>query len=263
MSSYYTCHMNRRHYLALSGSVAVAGLSGCTGDPSGIISSDSGDNESGSGSVLPNTGPQPIETTFEGTGDGLHEITIENDGMTFFRIDSDEPITVSLVNQENEPLKLGVDSPYAFTRTAVRTISENYALEIEAEEGISWSITVEDQPIYTEDDVGETNFPVEFSGGTENIFGPFNLDGFHQPRLRTNTDMDIIFANQRGEALQPVSSNIIQNEDIIDNFVNLDTVNISEVCWIWCSLSSLFTTIAQESDQELYYDVQIVEPDNS
>lgn len=252
--------MDRRHYLALTGSV---GLAGCTGDPSGIISNDSSGNESGSDSVFPDTGPQPIETTFEGTGDGLHNITIENGGMTFFRIDTDESITVSLVNQENDPLKLGVDSPYAFTRTAVDTNPENYALEIEAEEEISWSVTVEDQPIYTEDDVGETNFPVEFSGSTENIFGPFNLDGFHQPRLRTNIDMDLIFANQQGEALETASFDIFRNEEIVDNFVNLDTVNISEVCYIWCSLSTSYLKVVQRSDQELFYDVQIVEPDNS
>jgi hypothetical protein len=255
--------MNRRHYLGLSGSIAVAGLSGCTGDPSGIISSDDEGNESGSGSVVPDSGPEPIETTFEGTGSGFHEITIENDGMTFFRIETEEEITVSLINSENEPLKLGVDYPSAFTRVGVHTISEEYALEIEAEDDISWSVTVEDQPRYTEDDVGETDFPIEISGNSENIFGPFNLNGFHQPRVRTNVQIELIFANQTGEVIERVSTELDDNENMTESFVNLDSVNISEVCWIWCSLSSLFTAIALEEGQGVSYDVQIVEPDNS
>ncbi|WP_147441107.1 hypothetical protein [Halorubrum sp. Atlit-26R] len=247
--------MNRRHYIALSGSVA---LTGCTGDPSGIISNDSEGTD-----LVPDSGPEPTETTFEGTGSGLHEITVENDGMTFFRIDTEEPITVSLVNSDNDsPLDLGVDFPRAFTRTAVDTTSEEYALEIEAEDSIDWSITVEDQPIYSEDDVGEATFPIEFSGSSENVFGPFNLDGFHQPRLRTNVEMNLVFANQEGETIQTISADYLQNEDIKGSFVNLDTINISEVCWVWCPLNSLFTAGILEDSQEVSYEVEITEPDN-
>ncbi|WP_158603209.1 hypothetical protein, partial [Halorubrum sp. Atlit-26R] len=140
---------------------------------------------------------------------------------------------------------------------------EEYAIQIEADDSISWSITVEDQPIYTEDDVEDAEFPLEFSGNGENVFGPFNLDGFFQPRLRANVDMDLVFASQEGETIQTVSAEYDEIEEMAESFVNLDTVNVSEVCWIWCSLSSLFTNIALENDQGVYYDVQIAEPDNN
>jgi hypothetical protein len=256
--------MNRRRYLALSGSVAVCGLSGCTGDPSGIISNDSGGNDSDPDSMLSDSGPEPTETTFEGTGSSLQEITVENAGMTFFRIDTEEPITVSLVDSDNDsPLELGVNYPQAFTRTAVNTTPEEYALQVEAEDDIGWRIIVEDQPIYPEDDVGEASFPVQFSGNGENVFGPFNLNGFHRPRLRTNVEMNLVFANQEGETIQTVSADYLQTESISESFVNLDTINISEVCWVWCPLDTLSTGRILTDGREVSYEVEITEPNNN
>lgn len=254
--------MDRRHYLALSGSVALAG---CSGDPSGIISDDSSDsNTSDSSSTESSTdsNQSPIETTIDGTGSSLREITVENDGLTFFQIDTSESIRVSLINSEAESsLILGVNYPSAFTKTPVDTQSSEYALEIEARSEIGWSITVEDHPIYSEDEVGNTDFPLEFAGESTTIFGPFFLDGFYQPRIRTNVDTSLSFGSQEGENLHSLSADIIANDDYADSFVNLDPINISQVCWVVCELNPRYTTV--ENIEDISYEVQITEPDNS
>lgn len=253
--------MYRRHYLALTGSV---GLAGCTGDPSGIISSDSnsssGDSDTNSSSPIDST-RSPIETTYEGTGSSLIEITIENDGLTFFNIDTNEPISVSLVNTDAEDsLRLGVRYPSAFTKTAVHTTSTEYAIDVETSTEVSWSITVEDQPIYSEDNIENLDFPIEFSGESTTVFGPYSLSGFYQPRLRTNVETDLIFVSQRGETLHSLTSYGIYEEEE-GSFEDLDPININDICWIQCTVNPI--RLDDDEIADISYDVQIPEPDNS
>lgn len=254
--------MDRRHYLALSGSVAFAG---CSGDPSGIISGNSSDSNTPDSSSTENpmaSSQSPIETTIDGTGSSLHQITVENDGLTFFQIDTTEIISVSLINSEaDSSLTLGVGFPSAFTKTPVNTQSSEYALEIEAESDINWSITVEDHPIYSEDTVNSIEFPLEFAGEGTNVFGPFLLNGFYQPRIRTNVDTSISFASQQGETLHSLSADIIANDDYADSFVNLDPISVREICWVVCDLNPNYTTV--DSIDDISYEIQITEPDNN
>lgn len=227
--------VNRRHYLALCGSVALAG---CSADPTGIISGDGGFS------------PSPIETTIEGTGQSLRDIRIENNGLTMFSIDTSERIDVYLIGSEAESsIRLGVDEPSEFTKIPIDTLSEEYAIEITTESNVSWKITVEDHPIYSQEEVGMSEFPIEFSGTSDNVFGPFFLDGFYQPRLRTNESLDFRFISQDGDTLHSFYPGLARS------FINLDPINVSEVCWVSCD-------VAHSDDIDPLYEIKIVEPDN-
>lgn len=267
----YLCnHMDRRHYLALSGSVAFAG---CTGDPSGIVSNDStpsnddssttadSDESNQSDSSNESSDQSLIETTFDGTGQGLRETSIENSGLKFIRINTSEPITIAIVDSEGElSNRLRLSYPSVFSRSILDITRGEYALNVEPDSDVDWEITIEDHPTYSEQDVETSQFPVELSGSTQEVYGPFLLDGFFQLRLRTNATMTLRFFDQQGETVGGGSVDVADG-DYSESFVDFDPTTIDGLFWITSEINARYSGAVELED--IFFDVQLVEPDNS
>lgn len=258
--------MNRRHYLALTGSVAFAG---CSGDTSGIISNDSSEpGTSDSRSAVENQSSQSdqsdqslIETTFEGTGQSLREMSIKNNGLTFIQVDSPGPITITIVDSEGGlSNRLRLSYPSIFSRGVVDIISGEYAFNIQPDSEVDWSITIEDHPTYSDEEVGASEFPIKISGNNQQVFGPFLLDGFIQPRLRTNATMTLRFIDQKGETIHGVSVDIAHG-DYSESFVEFEPTTIDGHFWITSAINARYSGAVDLED--IFFDFQLVAPENS
>lgn len=262
--------MDRRHYIALSGSVA---FTGCTGDPSGIISDDSSEssNPDTNSPEESNQTNQPdgsteseqslIETTFEGTGEGFREMSIENDGLTFIGIDTSEGMTITIVDADGDlSNRLRLDNPSILSRDILDITTGEYAFNIEPDSDVDWEITIEDHPIYSEQQAEATEFPIELSGSIQDVYGPYALDGFFQLRLRTNATMTVRFVNQQGETVGGGSVDVAHG-DYSESFVSFDPTTIDELFCITIAINARYSGAVELED--IFFDVQLVEPDNS
>ena len=259
----------RKVILGVGGAIALAG---CSGDPPSIISDDSSDSnpsnstenqsdESNQSTDSNESSESLRETRFEGTGQSLREITIENSGLTFIRINTTEPITITIVDSEGDlSNRLRLSYPSIFSRGITDITDGEYALNIEPDSDVGWDITIEDHPIYSEQDVEASQFPVEFSGSTQEVYGPFILDGFFQPRLRTNATMTLRFVDQQGETVGGASVDVAHG-DYSESFVEFEPTTTEGLFWIASAINARYSGAVDLED--IFFDVQLVAPENS
>ncbi|WP_147441106.1 hypothetical protein [Halorubrum sp. Atlit-26R] len=127
--------MDRRHYLSLS-SVALAGLSGCTGDPSGIIS----DNDSVSPNTDSNTTVDSDESNYSDSSDDSTNESTDEDGQSSVEEVIDLPVI--------EDMSVRSDESWLYLSRAYKT--PNYADEFTMLE--QWTIESDDITIEEENE---------------------------------------------------------------------------------------------------------------
>ncbi|WP_152420587.1 hypothetical protein [Halorubrum tebenquichense] len=265
--------MDRRQYISIAGVGTLSTLAGCSGDPSGIISddsegSDSSENpESEDGDQSGNDGSENedqstsgssddiIQTTLEGSGSSLREVSIENNGVVVLSADTDSNLEILFLNASEEvvdSVEVELDQP--FRRTIVELPAEEYAVDIQTEG--DWSITIEQHPVVSPEEV-DTSFPVEIEANSEEVFGPFLLEGFYRPVVQTNGSMAVRFFDQNGV---PVNDPIIfeASSDYDESPVELDPINIDSVCWMNGILAE---ARYRDEEDELYYNLRLEEPE--
>lgn len=247
-------------------------LAGCSGDPSGIISEDSEPEQTGSDESVDgdqanngdseeenqstnNIFESAIETTIEGTGQSLREISIENSGIVLISVDTNSDIVISILDSNEEEVdSIDVEESEPFNKTVAELPPDDYAADIQTQG--DWSITVEQYPVVSENDV-DTEFPLEIEGNTENVFGPHVLSGFYRPVVQTNGSMAVYFYDENGII---IDSSIVfrASRDYDESPVEIDPINIDSVCWMICNVAPVRY---RDEEYEVYYNLRLEEPE--
>jgi hypothetical protein len=181
--------MNRRHYLALS-SVAFAGLSGCTGDPSGIVS----DDNSESPNTDSNTTADPDESS---QSDSADESTNESTNK-----DDQSSVEEAIERPVIEDMSVRSDENWLYLSRAYKT--PNYDDEFTMLE--HWTIESDDITIEEENENDiepETESDVVLVG-----LSILSLNRWGNNIQTGDYDVTLVLEAPNGDTSEPVSESI-------------------------------------------------------
>ena len=179
--------MDRRHYLALSGSIALAG---CSGDPSGIIS----DDDSVSPNTDSNTSVDSEESNQSNTSDNSTDESTDEDGESTVEEAIERPVI--------EDMSLSSDENWLYLSRTYRT--PNYDDEFTMLE--QWTIESDDITIEEENENDiepETESDVVLVG-----LSILSLNRWDNNIQTGDYDVTLVLEAPNGDTSEPVSESI-------------------------------------------------------
>lgn len=208
--------MNRRSYLGVLG-VGIAGTSGCTS--------------------IPTESNELIQETYEGIGSVLKEFSVENEGAVLFEAESDEHLSVDIIPTDKE------GSGTAFTMESrlsrVKEYSDietgEYALDITTNG--EWRVVIEQHLPLDSRSVKTPEFPLTVSSETQNVFGPYNFDGFMSASTYSTSISGLSFFDESGERVESIKHSRAHLGETHDQA----TINIEGPHWVVVTMNLAFT----------------------
>lgn len=165
----------------------------------------------------------------------LKEFEMSNGGPIFFEVESTSGVDVSVIPADGDEAVAGfsLDEDLPDAKVHIEIEDGSYVLDVSADG--SWTIFVEQKPVFGAESVEEPEYPLKINGERWSVFGPFLFDGFRSLEVSSNTLLGIQIINGQGEVIEVRSYDGRSSND--GSSVELDPLNIDSVCWVECTIS--------------------------